>query len=286
MITAPNQVAGPNAGGPRQFPIRTPLTARVGQFWRSRTPQMRTLQTMLLGITLLATGCVNAPQPQPTTATGGELWRSDFRAFTEALQAVAKGGNVPSLRALGKEFEANREGITLLSDGGGGFIDLSPEEGSIQDKVNKYFAGARVRWSVILAEDVFLGGIGQTVGIVPDQFPPNTVRTGKLKQAEVFSVDVRKDTLPRGSDLRMGETVVIEGTIDDDAESTNRSGRGIQAAYHYRELGKDRTVYIVCLADVKVFRQDTNREPDGAANGSQPFSSETNSTSSATGSRR
>jgi hypothetical protein len=34
----PNQITGPNAGGPRQFPIRTPLTARVGQFWRSPNP--------------------------------------------------------------------------------------------------------------------------------------------------------------------------------------------------------------------------------------------------------
>ena len=31
----PNKITGPNAGGPRQFPIRTPLAARVGQFWRS-----------------------------------------------------------------------------------------------------------------------------------------------------------------------------------------------------------------------------------------------------------
>jgi hypothetical protein len=31
----PNKITGPNAGGPRQFPIPTPLAARVGQFWRS-----------------------------------------------------------------------------------------------------------------------------------------------------------------------------------------------------------------------------------------------------------
>jgi hypothetical protein len=31
----PNQITGPNARGPRQFPTRTPLAARVGQFWRS-----------------------------------------------------------------------------------------------------------------------------------------------------------------------------------------------------------------------------------------------------------
>jgi len=29
-----NQITGPNAGGPRQLAIRTPLAARVGQFCR------------------------------------------------------------------------------------------------------------------------------------------------------------------------------------------------------------------------------------------------------------
>jgi hypothetical protein len=32
---SPNQITGPNAGGLCQFPIRTPLAARVGQFCRS-----------------------------------------------------------------------------------------------------------------------------------------------------------------------------------------------------------------------------------------------------------
>ena len=30
----PNKITGPNAGGPRQFPIRTQLAARFGQFCR------------------------------------------------------------------------------------------------------------------------------------------------------------------------------------------------------------------------------------------------------------
>ena len=30
----PDKTTGPDAGGPRQFPIRTPLAARVGQFCR------------------------------------------------------------------------------------------------------------------------------------------------------------------------------------------------------------------------------------------------------------
>lgn len=34
MKSSPNQISGPNAGGPRELPIPTPLTARVGQFHR------------------------------------------------------------------------------------------------------------------------------------------------------------------------------------------------------------------------------------------------------------
>jgi hypothetical protein len=32
MITPSNRITGANAGGPRPFPIQTPLAARVGQF--------------------------------------------------------------------------------------------------------------------------------------------------------------------------------------------------------------------------------------------------------------
>ena len=34
-MSGAHKITGPNAGGPRQFPIRTPLAARVGQFCRS-----------------------------------------------------------------------------------------------------------------------------------------------------------------------------------------------------------------------------------------------------------
>ena len=34
FVREPNKVTGPNAGGPRPFPIRTPLAARVGQLYR------------------------------------------------------------------------------------------------------------------------------------------------------------------------------------------------------------------------------------------------------------
>jgi hypothetical protein len=33
-MSGAHKITRTNAGGPLQFPIRTPLTARVGQFWR------------------------------------------------------------------------------------------------------------------------------------------------------------------------------------------------------------------------------------------------------------
>ena len=52
----PNKITGPNAGGPRQFPIQTPLAARVGQFWRwarAYTGQIRHLMKKATGSRLL-----------------------------------------------------------------------------------------------------------------------------------------------------------------------------------------------------------------------------------------
>jgi hypothetical protein len=34
MNYTPNKITGPNAGGPFQFPIWTPLAVRIGQFLR------------------------------------------------------------------------------------------------------------------------------------------------------------------------------------------------------------------------------------------------------------
>jgi hypothetical protein len=43
-----NKITGPNAGGPRQFPIWTPLAARVGQFWRSAKTQIMKSKIILI----------------------------------------------------------------------------------------------------------------------------------------------------------------------------------------------------------------------------------------------
>ena len=43
---SPNKITAPNAGGPRQFAVRTPLAARVGEFWRTEAPRTKTKVSM------------------------------------------------------------------------------------------------------------------------------------------------------------------------------------------------------------------------------------------------
>src|ERR1039458_6132444 len=46
----PNKITGPNAGGPRQFPPRAPLPARVGQFWRYAAGKARLIKRQLFDL--------------------------------------------------------------------------------------------------------------------------------------------------------------------------------------------------------------------------------------------
>jgi len=52
MSRTPNKITGPNAGGPRQFPIRTPLAARVGQFWRWAASR-KVMKRIVLAVTVI-----------------------------------------------------------------------------------------------------------------------------------------------------------------------------------------------------------------------------------------
>ena len=62
---SPNQITGPNAGGPRQSPIPTPLAARVGQFCRwavTRVMRLHAKSFALATAGLLLVGCLSAPR--------------------------------------------------------------------------------------------------------------------------------------------------------------------------------------------------------------------------------
>ena len=80
------------------------------------------------------------------------------------MSGVSRTGKVPSAFTLGYRGQRDRESLKVITDGAGGFIDLRPEPGTVQEKVNHYFAGARVRWTVTLARPP-VEGIFSTLNI-------------------------------------------------------------------------------------------------------------------------
>jgi hypothetical protein len=61
MTGMSNKITGPNAGGPRQFPTRTPLAARVDQFQRSAS-MSRVLAIQVASFLVALTGCSDRPK--------------------------------------------------------------------------------------------------------------------------------------------------------------------------------------------------------------------------------
>jgi hypothetical protein len=94
-------------------------------------------------------------------------------------------------------------------------------------------------------------GILQTVHIYPAELStPRT--TAPARCAEILEIQVSADSLPEEVNLKKGDTVIIEGVIHDSNVSTDLRLSGVNAAYHYREGGKDRTVFLVRLDDARI----------------------------------
>jgi len=91
-LRTPNKIAGPNAGGPRQLPIRTPRAARVGRFrllcspWNKKMSLYATLWKLKSRGTVITTpAATGSPSPpRGFRRTIGWLRRYTHRRGREA----------------------------------------------------------------------------------------------------------------------------------------------------------------------------------------------------------
>jgi hypothetical protein len=215
-----------------------------------RLPGLGRLATVLSACVLLL-GCRHMSQHGTATSEDAGVWRSDFKAFTETLHAVADDGKVPSFERLLQRAKVNRKSVSFVTDGMGGIIEIPPRDGTIGQAVNRHFAGQRVSWTITVAwEPVW--GIGGIVAVGPKQPEAQKLKATRPRQAEVESLQVPKESVPEGLTVREGDELVVEGTIGDANHSTNLELSGVNAAYHYFVNGKGRTVFVVALEDAKV----------------------------------
>jgi len=213
-------------------------------------------------VSLLVLGCGHTRHGS-AVSEDDVTWRSDFQAFTETLHAVAKDGKVPSLERLLRRYRANWKSVDFMTDGLGGIIELPPREGTAGWLVNRHFSGKRVCW-VVTASWEPGGGIDDgTVSFGVEQLAPEQLKATRRKQAEVVELEVPKQSLPDGLEIKAGDELVVEGRVGDANQSDNLQLSGVNTAYHYCVDGKGRTVFVVVFDDAEV------RRANGAGMGNQ-----------------
>ena len=114
MIKPPNKITGPNAGGPRQFPIRTPLAARVGQFCRWGGMRALAVISILAMSGALLAQVVLTPVNQRALIMGGNTNAFSLSNATQIVSALRLGmaqTNVDSY--LNAHGMTNRFGLSL-----------------------------------------------------------------------------------------------------------------------------------------------------------------------------
>jgi hypothetical protein len=130
-----NQITGPNAGGPRQFPIRTSLTACVGQFYRCSQPTMHAIRlflrlsfTLCLGALMVSCGKIERKAAAIRSATEAEVAQAFSAVATNdvaGLKKMADAGvsmdiSLPDGKTLlaGAAATGRREALVFLISSG------------------------------------------------------------------------------------------------------------------------------------------------------------------------
>lgn len=161
-----------------------------------------------------------------------EGWQSDIVAFDTYLEELVGKAKVPDKPSLEKRVtvipgseELNSE-VLPVTDGAGGFVDLSPAEDTVQFQVNKALKGQKVKWEFELALDVAVA-FNDVAQLQP--------KVAANQNAQSFLAAIMLKTTTQ-LDFKAGDIVKLEATIGDASENRGLTGLlapvGPVAIYH------------------------------------------------------
>ncbi|XZE55975.1 protein kinase domain-containing protein [Planctomycetaceae bacterium SH139] len=179
-----------------------------------------------------------------------EGWQSDIVAFDTYLAELVGKAKVPDKPSLEKRVtvipgseELNSE-VLPVTDGAGGFVDLSPAEDTVQFQVNNALKGQKVKWEFELALDVVVAfnGVGQ---LQP--------KVAANQNAQSFLAAIMLKTTTQ-LDFKAGDIVKLEATIGDASQNRGLAAllapAGPVAIYHLDST--THPVFWLGLKDVKI----------------------------------
>jgi serine/threonine protein kinase len=144
-----------------------------------------------------------------------EGWQSDIVAFDTYLAELVGKTKVPDKPSLEKRVtampgseELNSE-VLPVTDGAGGFVDLSPAEDTVQFQVNNALKGQKVKWEFELALDVAVAFNGVA------QLQPKVAAN---QNAQSFLAAIMLKTTTQ-LDFKAGDILKLEATIGDASQN-------------------------------------------------------------------
>lgn len=186
-------------------------------------------------------------------------WQNDYASFVESLRKLSLQGDIPTRTELTKKYDENL--CFPITDGAGGFIDLSPLPGTLQFRANDCYSDRKVSWKIRLAHDAF-----QSPNYLPTHsavwlfpHPPGTLSDlSDDDSAEVLVLGLLIEQPPQGGldALKAGEEYILSGQIGDARQTDILLFRGVHVAYHLGS-GKSNSIgYIVGLSNTRIIDAD------------------------------
>ncbi len=157
------------------------------------------------------------PQKEKRSSEG---WRTDIVAFDTYLAELSDKARVPDKTSLAKRVtimlgaeETNSE-VVPVTDGAGGYVDMSPAEDTVQFQVNEALKGKEVQWEFALAHDAVQSSNGAT-RLIPKPL--------SQEQTNPFLATLIIHTT-EAIEFKAGDIVKLEATIGDAAQNKGLGG--------------------------------------------------------------
>jgi hypothetical protein len=193
---------------------------------------------------------IPAKEAPETRQLVSEGWRSDIVAFDIYLGELVGKARVPDEASLQKRVtivpgdEQLNSQVVPVTDGAGGYVDLSPDEDTVQFQVNNALKGQHVKWEFELAQSVTMSSNG-VVRLIPQ-----SVRNANAKPfLTTLFMDSTSDV-----EFKAGDLVKLEGTIGDASLNKGLAGltapTGAIAVYHLDSV--KHPVFGLGLTNVKI----------------------------------
>ncbi len=245
---------------------RNPVNAVVTTFFGRRMPKQpsQKTKTAVLFICTLSLACTMHVVCNIKALAG---WQYDYSVFLATIDNVTQHGRIPSRKEMLEKCDS--DGAFPITDGAGGFVDLTPGRNTVQYYANASFAERSVKWKVHVqyairktTEEQIINQYtnfrtGPMFMITPKPPEPGNSFGSRIPgDINIIWLDVQQSSTSFVDDLQADRDYLIEGQIRNASHLAIMTFFGVHAVYHLdgelSDGNKRNLFYIVGISDARI----------------------------------